>query len=245
MTDAITATDLFERGELVFEHARARSGKHVYELDECFFTLPFRGMKVQGPFDCLEDAVLDEEYEIPVYKDTIRLWSSRLDFYDMTEKIFPLKGALKPIDVNGEEWEPVPSGDYLQSKGRLVYTIVTEEGSGMWGQYVYKLDGQYYSYDMGDDEVDGPYSSLVNAAPLNVGPATSSVTSSELTKDELKAILNTDYMRPGDVISVNGSDWLPAGPARAPLPENDSVDSTDIVELRAGLGPHEVRQGRS
>jgi hypothetical protein len=99
----------------------------------------------------------------------------------------------------------------LQERGEIVFSHNWEGGAGEYAVYVYKLDGEYYQYDMYQEEADGPFDSLIEALSdemLTVTGATTRISCREMDFDTLAGLLGADATA-SEPVDVNDRDWLP------------------------------------
>jgi hypothetical protein len=105
-----------------------------------------------------------------------------------------------------------PSYKKLSDKGEIVFKNTWEESSGAFGKYVYKLDDLYYTYDMEEEAVDGPYDIIDDALDddmLTVSSVTVEVSSTELSFEDLVSLLIPEGYIDAESIDVNGLWWPP------------------------------------
>ena len=171
----------------------------------------------QGPADRWRDARLDHEHFFGIRPDTMEVWSNELSFDDLSSLLEPLEiTGAEQITLNGRRWSPGPTLAIVQERGEVVFSHLWEGGSGMYGRYVYLFGGNYYPYDMYEeaeggsiDSYDSLQEALLHSDFLSVSSATVSIASSELSFEELAAMLNPDDTSRGESISVNNEPWRP------------------------------------
>lgn len=212
--------DLEARATKVFELVDREEGTTAaYRVDDTIFIIWPDGQVVEG-YGALGPTL--SEWELEVRPTTARVWSNELDEPELLERltVTAMTGS-EEIEVNGGVWTPNPSLSTLIEEGNEVFRSTWDHGGplGSHASVVYEFNGRYYSHDpfadpegMDESVVFGPYESLDSALTdefLGVSSATVSVSSSELSYEELVERLKPDQTVKGEPIRVNDREWVP------------------------------------
>lgn len=215
----LTLDELHERGELVFEHRSSEGAALVYRLDDHFHYARSSRFEVSCGFPELDDLLEYDDYQVG--PETERVWCSLLSREELIDRLEYDQGAEPvPLEVNGEPWTPPPTKRAIEGNGEVVFTLLEEDATGLWGMYVYRYGSEYYTYDMAEDCIRDRYESLRDALLteedrfLTVTPVTVSVESPEISFEDLSSLLVVVDPAFGSVepesITVNGKRWPPA-----------------------------------
>jgi hypothetical protein len=127
----------------------------------------------------------------------------------------------------------------LRREGTIVYRHETDEGrpGGAWADYVYELDGEYWTYLSGDEELDGPFGDLDDAlsASFDISSVSVSHDSTESTAAEMASQMSLDFASEGDTVRLNGEEWrVVREEVPSPVSRQEVLRMLRTVAVRAG-----------
>jgi hypothetical protein len=151
-------------------------------------------------------------------------------------------------DGDDEDWDDEDEDDTtvepFEHGGTTVLRHETDEGrpGGAWADYIYELDGEYWTYLSSEDQVDGPYASLEDAMSeaFELSSVSVSYSAPGMTAAEIAALFSLEYAEEGDSVWLNGENWEVVLEASAAPVSQDAVCSvlaTIAAEERSRTGP--------